>query len=116
MASVISDDDITEQPESTATTPTKEPDDTKMADNEPEEESTNAGSNKSPKTPSKKSSNKSIPYTDVITNAIMALKDRTGSSSMAIQKWVVNNHPSMDPAKLKKKMNFTLKNGVKTKR
>ncbi|MGK3738096.1 MAG: histone H1/5 [Bacillariaceae sp.] len=117
MASVISDDDIPEQPESTATTPTKEQDDTKMDDNEPqEEESTTAGNNKSPKTPSKKSNSKSIPYTDVITNAIMALKDRTGSSSMAIQKWIVNNHPNMDPAKLKKKMNFTLKNGVKSKR
>lgn len=114
MASVVSVDDIEpEQSELTATTITKEQDDTKMEDNAHQESSDAA--NKSPKTPSKKP-NKSIPYTEVITNAIIALKDRTGSSQPAIQKWIVTNYPYMDPVKLKKKMNFTLKNGVKSKR
>merc|ERR1712032_1368547 len=82
-----------------------------MLDNEPQESPIAA--NIPPKTPSKK---ESIPYTEVVTNAIMALKDRTGSSQPAILKWIVNNHPDVDLAKLKKKLNFTLKNGVKSKR
>jgi len=130
MASVVSVDDIeSEQSELTATTITKEQDDTEMVDNAHQEssdvahqESSDAAhqessdaANKSPKTPSKKP-NKSIPYTEVITNAIIALKDRTGSSQQAIQKWIVTNYPCMDPVKLKKRMNFTMKNGVKSKR
>ena len=69
-------------------------------------------------TPSKGAKRKSIsiPYTQVIHDAIVALKDRTGSSSPAIQKWIMNNHSTMDPTKLKQKMNFTLKLGVKSKR
>ena len=106
MASVVSVDDIEpEQSELTATTITKDQDDTEMVDNAHQEsldvahqessdvahqessdvahqESSDAA-NKSPKTPSKKS-NKSIPYTEVITNAIIALKDRTGSSQQAV--------------------------------
>jgi len=58
----------------------------------------------------------SIPYTELIHGAIVALKDRTGSSAPAITKWIMNNHPTMDPAKLKQKMNFTLKLGVKSNR
>merc|ERR1712238_416451 len=122
MDSVVSVDDIEpEQSELTATTITKDQDDTEMVDNEHQESSDVAhqessdAANKSPKTPSKKN-NKSIPYTEVITNAIVALKDRTGSSQQAIQKWIVNNYPCMDPVKLKKRMNFTMKNGVKSKR
>ena len=70
-------------------------------------------------TPSKGGSKRksiSIPYTQVIHDAIVALKDRTGSSSPAIQKWIMGNHPTMNPTKLKQKMNFTLKLGVKSKR
>jgi histone H1/5 len=105
-----------ESPASKSETPTAAStpanDDTEMAmDNE------NGKSSKTP-TPSKGGKRKSIsiPYTQVIHDAIVALKDRTGSSSPAIQKWIMNNHPSMDPTKLKQKMNFTLKLGVKSKR
>jgi histone H1/5 len=76
--------------------------------------------NETTKTTPSKGGNKrksiSIPYTQVIHDAIVALKDRTGSSSPAIQKWILSNHPNMNPTKLKQKMNFTLKLGVKSKR
>ena len=93
-----------------ASTPAKDPEDGEMAID---------GKVSSAKkgTPSKgKRKSISIPYTQVIHDAIVALKSRTGSSSPAIQKWVMNNHPTMDPGKLKQKMNFTLKLGVKSKR
>jgi linker histone H1 and H5 family/Williams-Beuren syndrome DDT (WSD), D-TOX E motif len=78
-----------------------------------------------PKTPSssvsKKSSSKSpssaaIPFTQLVQDAILAMKDRTGSSQIAIQKWILGNHPDIDPQKLKQRLLVTLKNGLKTKR
>ncbi len=113
--SIEVDPDIAGPPESpaskssttAATTPTK--------DDEIDKKDQPSSSKKG--TPSKgKRKSISIPYTQVIHDAIVALKDRTGSSSPAIQKWIMNNHPNMDPTKLKQKMNFTLKLGVKSKR
>eukprot|EP00531_Pseudo-nitzschia_arenysensis_P016842 CAMPEP_0116136086 /NCGR_PEP_ID=MMETSP0329-20121206/11533_1 /TAXON_ID=697910 /ORGANISM="Pseudo-nitzschia arenysensis, Strain B593" /LENGTH=1223 /DNA_ID=CAMNT_0003630923 /DNA_START=318 /DNA_END=3989 /DNA_ORIENTATION=- len=115
--SIEVDPDIAGPPESpaskssttAATTPAK--DDDMAVDKKDQPPSSKKG------TPSKgKRKSISIPYTQVIHDAIVALKDRTGSSSPAIQKWIMNNHPNMDPTKLKQKMNFTLKLGVKSKR
>ena len=102
-----------------ATTPAKEPDDGIEMHEIGKLQGTKESAKKTEKgTPSKggKKKSTSIPYTQVIHDAIIALKDRTGSSSPAIQKWIMNNHPTMDPSKLKQKMNFTLKLGVKSKR
>ena len=91
-----------------ATTPAKEPDDgIEMPINEIGKlQGTKESAKKTEKgTPTKggKKKSTSIPYTQVIHDAIIALKDRTGSSSPAIQKWIMNNHPTMDPSKLKQK-------------
>jgi len=132
MASVVSVEDVgSEQPESSVVLISKEPNEKEVSHGEHQDSPIATHSN-SPKTPSKKESptaatkdiskpsskkhNKSIPYTEVVTNAIMALKDRTGSSQAAIQKWIANNQPNVDPSKFKKKMSFTLKNGVKSLR
>ena len=64
-------------------------------------------------TASKRSQQQGIPYTELVTNAILALQERTGSSHAAIHKWIVNNQPTIDPARLTNKMSFTFKNGVK---
>ena len=64
-------------------------------------------------TASKRSQQQGIPYTELVTNAILALRERTGSSHAAIHKWIVNNQPTIDPARLTNKMSFTFKNGVK---
>jgi len=135
MASTIEDDSAVAGPpespasksESTLTEATtsaneKLDDDTDMAMDENEKKQQPEASPKTTAkdkgTPSKGGRRKStsIPYTQVIHDAIVALKDRTGSSSPAIQKWIMNNHPTMDPTKLKQKMNFTLKLGVKSNR
>jgi len=106
-----------------ATTPANQPDDDAkviMDENEKQQQIEKSAKTigKEKGTPSKGCRRKSIsiPYTQVIHDAIIALKDRTGSSSPAIQKWIMGNHPTMDPTKLKQKMNFTLKLGVKSKR
>lgn len=132
MVSTIEvDPDVAQPPESPAsksesattstTTPAKEPDDIEMVmggNSNGQHIEISGKTNKEKGTPSKggKRKSTSIPYTQVIHDAIVALKDRTGSSSPAIQKWIMNNHPTMDPTKLKQKMNFTLKLGVKSKR
>jgi hypothetical protein len=64
----------------------------------------------------KSSSAAATPYTQLIQDAILAMKDRTGSSQPAIQKWILTNHPDIDPLKLKQRFLLTLKNGVKAKR
>ena len=121
MASVIDsvasvDMTAPESPESVATNSSaEERDNPKVVSAEKKpQESPNA--TKSPKAPAKGKKSTSVPYTQVIHNAIVALKDRTGSSQPAIQKWILTNHPEMDAAKLKQKMLFTLKLGVKSKR
>jgi len=100
----------------TATTPANEPDED-IAGTTGDKTPLNINAKEEPvSSKGGKRKSTSIPYTQVIHDAIVALKDRTGSSSPAIQKWIINNHPSMDPTKLKQKMNFTLKLGVKSKR
>lgn len=76
-------------------------------DGQPPSKGSNSGSKRKPT---------SIPYTELIHGAIVALKDRTGSSSQAISKWILSANPAMDSAKLKQKMNFTLKLGIKSNR
>lgn len=67
-------------------------------------------STKSPGTPGK------ITYVQMVTDAILALKDRTGSSQVAIKKYVLANNPGLTPEKLKPNLNKTLKSGVKSNR
>jgi histone H1/5 len=63
-----------------------------------------------------KSPSPAIPYSQLVQDAILGMKDRTGSSQIAIQKWILNNHPDIDEGKLKQRLLFTLKSGLKTKR
>lgn len=74
------------------------------------------------KTPSKKKapntpkSPKSVGYMELVQDAIVSLKDRTGSSQPAIQKYILQKHPEMDPEKVKRQLLKTLKVGVKSNR
>jgi histone H1/5 len=52
----------------------------------------------------------------LVQDAIIALKDRTGSSTVAIQKWIVGNHPDIDVEKLKKRLPLTFKSGIKSQK
>ncbi|KAL3924384.1 MAG: hypothetical protein SGILL_001084 [Bacillariaceae sp.] len=63
-----------------------------------------------------KSPGPAIPYSQLVQDAILGMKDRTGSSQPAIQKWILGKHPEIDPGKLKQRLLLTLKNGLKTKR
>ena len=65
---------------------------------------------KTPGSSSKKS------YIDMAQEAIIALKDRTGSSQIAIQKYILSQNPNVDLKKLKQHLNRSLKTGVANKR
>jgi histone H1/5 len=65
---------------------------------------------KSPGTPGK------ITYIQMVTAAIIALKDRTGSSLIAIKKYILANNPGLTPAQMKLNLNKALKSGVKAGR
>ena len=69
-------------------------------------------------TPKKNNSGK-ISYLEMTHEAIATLKDRTGSSAIAIQKWVKANYPDKVTAKpdiFKNLMNKAIKQGLKEKR
>jgi hypothetical protein len=69
------------------------------------------------KTPSKKSpSSPKISYVQLVHEAIGGMKDRTGSSQIAIQKYIIANHPEVPADKLKQRLLHTLKAGVTHKR
>lgn len=74
------------------------------------------GAKSSSSTGGRSASAAATPYTQLIQDAILAMKERTGSSQPAILKWIMTNHPDIDPQKLKQRFLLTLKNGVKTKR
>lgn len=71
-----------------------------------------------PKTPTsaarKRSKKTEVPYTQLVEEAIVAMKDRTGSSMPAIKKWLLENKDEVDEAKIKARLNITLKMGVKS--
>ena len=52
----------------------------------------------------------------MIHDTIVTLKDRTGSSQLAIQKYMLATFPDVTPAKLKSRLLLSLKAGVKNKR
>lgn len=73
----------------------------------------------SKKTPSKKAATPSSPkisYIQLVQEAIDSMKDRTGSSQVAIQKYILANHPDVPADKLKQRLLHTLKTGVANKR
>ena len=73
------------------------------------------GSSKTPTSTAKKRAKKTeVPYTQLVEEAIVAMKDRTGSSMPAIKKWLMENKPELDEAKIKARLNLTLKNSVKS--
>ena len=63
-----------------------------------------------------KASPAKVSYVQLIHDAIVALKDRTGSSSVAIQKYILANNPDITAAKLKTRLLLSLKSGVSNKR
>ena len=75
----------------------------------------------SSETPAKKATPKSpsspkISYVALVQEAIATMKDRTGSSQVAIQKYIVTNHPEIPADKLKQRLLHTLKTGCANKR
>jgi len=58
-------------------------------------------------------------YVDMIHEAIVAIKDRTGSSVVAMSKWILANHEhaaSINQNMFKSRLNMALKQGVKEER
>lgn len=79
----------------------------------------NASSKKSPtsKGSSKKGGKPS--YIEMIHEAIVAIKDRTGSSAIAISKWILAHHQhaaSINQNMFKSRLNLALKQGLKEER
>ncbi|KAG7367132.1 linker histone H1 and H5 family protein [Nitzschia inconspicua] len=105
------EDDDDDDSEEAAETPAKSP-----SSAQKKAPSKNPSSAASTKSSSKSPSSSSIPFTQLVQDAIINMKDRTGSSQIAIQKWILGNHPEIDPQKLKQRLLVTLKNGLKTKR
>jgi linker histone H1 and H5 family/Williams-Beuren syndrome DDT (WSD), D-TOX E motif len=73
------------------------------------------------KTPTKKPPSKSpaspkISYVALVQEAIENMNDRTGSSQIAIQKYIVTNHPEVPAEKLRQRLLITLKAGCANKR
>ncbi|CAJ1946516.1 unnamed protein product [Cylindrotheca closterium] len=73
-------------------------------------------SGSSPKSAKPPGSQSKLTYIQMVTDAIIALKDRTGSSQVAIKKYILSKHPEMTPDKLKTNLNKALKSGLKVNR
>ncbi|GAX12095.1 hypothetical protein FisN_15Lh213 [Fistulifera solaris] len=86
---------------------------TKEAHNENDENKDEPSAKKRKPAPGTASSlNRS--YGQLIQEAIVALKDRTGSSQPAISKWILSNYPDLqDGAHFRRNLNGALKLGVK---
>ena len=71
-------------------------------------------------TPKKSTSSTSTPakksHIQLVHDAIVAMKDRTGSSQVAIQKYIMANHKDVDMDRFKQRLLLTLKQGIKSKR
>ncbi|KAL3927716.1 MAG: hypothetical protein SGBAC_012968 [Bacillariaceae sp.] len=93
-------------------TNTENADSNAAIDSPPNDKATNDSSKtaKSPRSQSK------LTYVQMVTNAIVALKDRTGSSQVAIKKYMLAKHPELTPDKLKPNLNKALKSGLKANR
>lgn len=102
------------------------PDSKMPAKKSPKEASASSG--KSPKSASKASSptpsssrkkSGKLTYIEMVHDAIVALKDRSGSSSVAISKWILANNDhtkSVSPNMYKSRVNLAIKTGVKEER
>eukprot|EP00934_Nitzschia_sp_Nitz4_P007591 Nitzschia sp. Nitz4//scaffold45_size130396//16298//19740//NITZ4_003431-RA/size130396-augustus-gene-0.252-mRNA-1//-1//CDS//3329552344//7581//frame0 len=64
----------------------------------------------------KSPSSPKISYIQLVIDAIIAMKGRNGSSQIAIQKYILSNHPEVPPDKLKQRLLHTLRSGVANKR
>ena len=71
------------------------------------------GSAKTPSSTSRKRSSKT--YFQYIHEAIVALKDRTGSSIPAIKKWLLAKYPELDGPQFKHRINQAVKTGMAKK-
>ena len=94
-------------------TPTKSPASKKKESDKPTKVSTPKSTGKASTasaSPGKK------PLIQMVHDTIVALKDRTGSSQMAIQKYMLATYPDVTAAKLKSRLLLSLKAGVKNKR
>lgn len=67
-------------------------------------------------TPSKSAASPKISYIQLVLDAIVALKGRNGSSQVAIQNYILSNHPEVPEDKLKQRLLMTLKAGVANQR
>lgn len=65
---------------------------------------------------SKTPSSPKISYMALVQEAIEKMKDRTGSSQIAIQKYISSNHPELPADKIKQRLLHTLKTGCANKR
>ncbi|KAG7338478.1 linker histone H1 and H5 family protein [Nitzschia inconspicua] len=93
------EDDDDDDSEEAAETPAKSP-----SSAQKKAPSKNPSSAASTKSSSKSPSSASIPFTQLVQDAIINMKDRTGSSQIAIQKWILGNHPEIDLQKLKQRV------------
>ena len=73
-------------------------------------------SSKSDATDGSPSKKRSKTYTDMIHEAIVALKERGGSSIPAIKKYLLQEHPDLDGPHFKNRFNTGLKSGIKSER
>ena len=76
-----------------------------------------SSSSLTPSSAAKSPSSSGPTYAQMIHDAIVALKDRTGSSQPAIAKWIKANHPQVaETLQFKQRLNQALKTGVRNKR
>ena len=100
------------------------PDSKMPAKNSPKEASASSGKSPASKasSPTPSSSRKKsgkLTYIEMVHDAIVALKDRSGSSSVAISKWILANNDhtkSVSPNMYKSRVNLAIKTGVKEER
>jgi histone H1/5 len=113
------DDDNGEQVEEVKSPPKNNKTPTKKTTNSttPKKSSTpSSSSSTTKKTPASSSKNKTS-YIQMVHDAIIAMKDRTGSSLVAIHKYIVAHHPEIDDnPRFKTRLRLTLKTGVSSSR
>jgi histone H1/5 len=112
------DDDDEEQVEEVKTPPKnnkKSPSNTKKnpTPSTPKQSTTPGSATK--KTPGSAPKNK-VSYIQMVHDAIIAMKDRTGSSQIAILKYILAHNPDIDNPRLKQRLLLTLKAGVSSNR
>ena len=116
------DDDDDEQvvEEVKTTTPsktTKKKNSTPSTPKQKSSKSTTTPGSTTKKAPSGSASRTKVSYIQMVHDAIVALKDRTGSSQIAILKYILAHHPDFDGnPRFKQRLLLTLKAGVSSNR